>query len=224
MKVKTKRTIKVFAVLSVLIVVFVMWKSVSWVFNYRVVSSVLDENSNDKTSQEVAINSIQNNTSATPAATAIQPAQDTSQVAGDFIQVPAINLESSIVTSDSTDVNFLEKKLDEGAVIYPGSVMPGQNGETLLLGHSAPANWPHIKHDWVFSNIENLKKGDSINISFQGKVYTYRVVGHKIINIGQDVDIYLNKEYNNKNTLLLVSCWPPGKNYKRIVVQAELQL
>ena len=110
------------------------------------------------------------------------------------------------------------KDLNAGVVYYPGSVYPGQIGQIVILGHSAPAGWPKIKHDWVFSDLNNLSAGDIILIDLNNKQYKYIVKQKTIIGKGADIP-----EYGfTKNVLTLVSCWPPGKDYQRIAVQAEL--
>jgi sortase A len=110
------------------------------------------------------------------------------------------------------------KDLDKGVIYYPGSVYPGQVGQIIILGHSAPVGWPKIKHDWVFSNLEKLEIGDSIMIDLNNKQYTYIVKKKAIIAAGADVPAY----NSDINVLTLISCWPPGKDYQRIAVQAEL--
>ena len=46
------------------------------------------------------------------------------------------------------------------------------------------------------------------------------VVNKIIIDKGQEIENYLT---NKINMLILVSCYPPGKDYKRIVVYGEIE-
>ena len=112
------------------------------------------------------------------------------------------------------------KDLDLGVVYYPGSVYPGQVGQAIILGHSAPPGWPQVKHDWVFTNIESLTAGDIILISLNNKQYKYIVRQKTIIQRGAEVPF--DNLAANSNVLTLISCWPPGKDYQRITVQAIL--
>jgi len=113
------------------------------------------------------------------------------------------------------------KDLDAGVVFYPGSVYPGQTGQMIILGHSAPPGWPTIKHDWVFTDLDKLSVGDTVLIDVNNKQYTYIVKQKDIIKKGADVPT--NSSVTTNNVLTLISCWPPGKDYQRIAVQAELQ-
>ena len=61
-------------------------------------------------------------------------------------------------------------------------MLPGENGQIVVLGHSAPPGWPHIKHDWVFKDISKLQTGDQIILYFNNKQYIYNVISKDIIN------------------------------------------
>jgi len=74
------------------------------------------------------------------------------------LSIPSLSLTTPVVIGRSTDNNILHQDLDSGAVFYPGSVMPGKAGQIIILGHSAPPNWPRIKHDYIFSQIEDLNR------------------------------------------------------------------
>jgi len=125
------------------------------------------------------------------------------------------------VDSVNTDPLYLKSYLERGVLFYPGSVLPGQPGKTIILGHSAPANWPNVKFDTVFSELNKLAKGDEIQVGLADQVYRYKVVDKVILARGDEVpDFALT---NSENMLILISCWPPGKDYKRIAVAAILE-
>lgn len=121
-----------------------------------------------------------------------------------------------IVNPNTYNINDLHTDLDSGVVLYPGSVLFGQKGQTVILGHSAPDNWPNIKHDTAFSRIDELTPGDLIIVYFNDEVFNYRVTRTEIINKGGD----LSGIPPEGNSLVLVTCWPPGKDLKRIVVES----
>jgi len=137
---------------------------------------------------------------------------------GDSITIPEIDNQQPIITATTIDTAKLHVLLDSGVVLYPKSARFGQLGQTILLGHSAPVNWPKIKHDTAFSRIDELTAGSSILVNYRGNAYQYTVVMTQIINQGVD----LPELPGNGNSLLLVSCWPPGRNLSRIVVEATL--
>jgi len=137
----------------------------------------------------------------------------------DMFIVPRLEVTVPIVTPKSTDDNRkLKSLLDSGVLIYPGSVDFGELGQTVVLGHSAPAGWPDIKYDTIFSRIVELSVGDKIIAIYNDKTYNYSVVDSKIIEKGADIPNLTNSD----NTLVLVTCWPPGRDLKRIIVEAAL--
>jgi LPXTG-site transpeptidase (sortase) family protein len=135
------------------------------------------------------------------------------------LQIVRIGVDTPVVIGQSTNAAVIADQLDDGAVYYPGSVLPGETGQIVILGHSSPPNWPRIKHDYIFSDIESLNIGDQIILTFNNRQYTYKVIGESIIKPGQEP---APMGSGKANILTLISCWPPGKDYQRIAVSAEL--
>ncbi|OGZ66742.1 MAG: hypothetical protein A3D34_00515 [Candidatus Staskawiczbacteria bacterium RIFCSPHIGHO2_02_FULL_33_16] len=226
---KQKQLIKIFVSLFIVSSIIINWNNVSWLFNYRVMNSLVYSFFNPYENSELLVsanNMVINTNTVKPETTLGEPMiYKESKVypysaKNNSIEIPSINISAPIVMSQSTDAKVLTKNLDSGVVYYPNSVLPGESGQIVVLGHSAPPNWPKIKYDWVFSEINNLNMGDQIIIHFGNKKYIYNVVEKNIIQVGQDVES--NKLDGQNNILTLISCWPPGKNYQRIAVQAEL--
>jgi len=153
---------------------------------------------------------------------AVVPAQPSTAPAApmaDIIMIPEINITAPLVTpAPGVDAVKLKKMLDSGAVVYPGSAPFGGAGQTIVLGHSAPPGWPEIKHDTIFSRIAELGFGSKIVAVYNDKTYTYSTVENRIIEKGGDIP----KLADADNALVLVTCWPPGRDLKRMVVQANL--
>jgi LPXTG-site transpeptidase (sortase) family protein len=149
-------------------------------------------------------------TEAAPAVPSVTPK--------DEIVIGKIDARVPIVTATTTNNAKLHALLDQGAVLYPTSAGFGNVGQTVLLGHSAPANWPNIKHDTAFSRTNELVKGDQIEISYRGRTYIYTVTRAQIIPKGGD----LAGETPDKSWLVLVTCWPPGRDLQRSAVEAVL--
>ncbi|MDO8633001.1 MAG: sortase [bacterium] len=138
----------------------------------------------------------------------------------DKIVIPALDIVAPITAVSSTDPKDFKLPLKEGVALYP-SVKPGDNGGAIILGHSSPPGWPKINYDWVFSTINTLQENDEIIVYFQGKKYVFAVSGSLFLGKGQDIPSWALA--SRTPTLLLVSCWPPGINNKRIVMLAELK-
>jgi LPXTG-site transpeptidase (sortase) family protein len=132
----------------------------------------------------------------------------------DSIEIPKIKISAPLIVVGKEEE--VKKALDRGVVLWPSSALPGEKGQVIILGHSAPPNWPKIKYDWVFSNLNSLEKGDEIFVYFKKKKYVYRVEEKIFLNRGQE----LPKTDPEKTILFLISCWPPGKDFRRIAIEA----
>ncbi len=225
----TKKILKAAVLIYLASFLIINWGGVSWIFNYNVVSGLVEDFFNPYPSIDAsAINAYfypnhsQNSMIASQSSTA-QPIQNIKTNYTDkqnTLEIPKISISVPIIFSASAEKNALVKDLDSGVVYYPGSVYPGQIGQIIILGHSAPPGWPKIKHQWVFTDLDKLSPGDTILIDLNNKQYTYIVKQKTIIQRGAEVP--QNNLSTNNNVLTLISCWPPGKDYQRIAVQAEL--
>jgi len=202
------------------------WIDVSWVFNYREVSGLISDFFNpypsiDSTTISKTYFNPNKVQTAQVAVKKVESIKTTYTDKQKTLEIPKISISVPIIFSASSEKNSITKDLDQGVVYYPGSVYPGQTGHIVILGHSAPPGWPKIKHDWVFTDIEKLELGDKIFIDLDNKQYTYIVKQKKIIKAGEEIP--QENLSPDSNVLTLISCWPPGKDYQRITVQAELQ-
>jgi len=137
----------------------------------------------------------------------------------DSISIPKIGIEAPLVFPEKLEEKDFKRFLDQGVVHYPASSLPGKEGETIFLGHSAPPGWPKIKYDWVFSDLNKLEAGDEIFIFLKNCQYTYKVSEKYFLEKGEELPTPLT---NSKNVLILISCWPPGKDLRRIGIRASL--
>ncbi len=190
----TKRLLKAFAVIFLLNLLIFNWSKISWIFSYHYISAAFSEEQ-----------------------TEIVPTADLQRE--NSIEIPAIGISAPIITSDNLSPDY-EEELKNGVVHYLDSALPGEKGQTILLGHSAPLNWPKIRYDWVFSDLNKLKEGDSIFVYFDGKKYDYMVEEISIIEKSGKI----SDSFDNGSSLVLMSCWPPGKDSKRIIVKSLLNI
>lgn len=219
-----KKILKAAVFLYVASFLIINWSDVSWLFNYKEMSGLISDFFNPYPSISA---------SAMDAYFYPNHSQNTKTVAQTIenivinytdkqntLEIPKIAVSLPIIFSTTTDKNVLMNDLNSGVVYYPGSVYPGQAGQIVVLGHSAPAGWPKVRHDWAFSDIDKLSPGDKILIDLNNRQYTYVVTKKTIIQRGADVP---NSDITGKeNVLTLISCWPPGKDYQRIAVEAKL--
>lgn len=225
---QVKKILKIAAVVYIVSFFVINWNDVSWIFNYREVSGLVSDFFNPypsidarsinpyfypNHSSDVASNTIQSKP--------IAEIRTNHTNRHNAIEIPKISIVAPIIFSNNADNSLVHKDLDSGVVYYPGSVYPGQSGQIVILGHSAPLGWPKVKYDWVFTDIDKLEAGDAIYIDINNKQYMYIVKKKMIIKKGADVPTL--EEASSSNVLTLISCWPPGKDYQRIAVIGVLQ-
>ena len=221
---RKRKVFKVAVLIYLASFLIINWSDVSWIFNYKEVSGLVSDFFNPYPSIDAATidayfypNHSQTVVAPAPVVTEAKTTYTDKQ---NTLEIPKISISVPIIFATSTDKNALAKNLDQGVVYYPGSVYPGQTGQIIILGHSAPPGWPTVKHDWVFTDLEKLAVGDTISIDLNNKQYTYVVKQKTIIKRGAEVP--QDNLDANSNVLTLISCWPPGKDYQRIAVQAVL--
>ena len=210
---KSNKLLKYFLIFFIVSLILFNWNRFGLIFNYRVISNYFTNyfekvfSKNKIMEKELEDNGF---------------SLEEEVIKEGTISIPSINITAPIVFFDeSQEEDLLHQALDRGVVHFPESALPGKIGQTIILGHSAPLGWPRINYDWIFSEIGNLEEGEEIIINFNNKEYFYEVKDKVILEKGEEIPL---KYYSNsKNILILLSCWPPGQDYKRIVVMSEIK-
>ena len=180
------------------------WNNISWIFNYRVISQTI-ANFFQKD------NSLKSGVSET-----IEFEYSEKE---NSLEIPKVEVSAPLIFVEYIDE--VHKTLDKGVVHFPDSVLPGEKGQTIILGHSAPPNWPDINYDNVFSRLNELEGEDEIFVYFNHQKYNYSVIKKIFLERGEEIPE--NTLTNSDNMLILISCWPPGKDIKRIAVEAKIK-
>lgn len=128
------------------------------------------------------------------------------------LTIPRLNLEGIEVFLDSND-------LEKGLAHLPGSTLPGERGNVFVSGHSAGSPLFSFKKIY-FSKLQDLKKGDEIVVEASGSKFTYEVVGIKVID-PKDLSV-INAPDEQGRYISLMTCVPPGLNFKRLVILGKM--
>jgi LPXTG-site transpeptidase (sortase) family protein len=210
-----KKLLKPFLLLFLINFLIINWNDVSWVFNYRVISGITSRFFERVNNQISSIgNKISNKINSLSQLININYSNKENS-----LEIPKIGVSAPLIIVEDLNEKDLNEKLDRGVVLFSNSTSPDQAGQMIIFGHSAPPNWPKIKYDWVFSRLNELEEEDEINFYFNNQKYTYYVKNKIFLERGEEIP---NNSTNSENTLLLISCWPPGNSSKRIVVEAAL--
>ena len=140
--------------------------------------------------------------------------------------IPSLEKNIPVITSDpekliGADWKSLEKTFQEdlrnGVIHYPGTALPGQEGNIVITGHSSYYPWDPGRYKSVFARLNSVKVGESIEMYYGGEHYEYVV--REIKNVkNSDVSIL---EQGSKKWLTIFTCTPVGTNLRRHVVIAE---
>lgn len=93
-----------------------------------------------------------------------------------YIDVPGLHIDAPIVEGIDPD------SLLKGVGHDPASVGPGEQGRFILSGHRF---WPDLS-PWatVFFSLDKLKVGDTVNVSYGGELYSYKI--YESFNVPKD--------------------------------------
>lgn len=136
------------------------------------------------------------------------------------IIIPKINVEIPVDYSLTTnDESAVESALENGIVHYPSTVKPGEQGNAAFFGHSSNNIFNPGKYKFAFVLLHELVPGDIFYITYNDKVYTYRVYAKQVVKPSQ-VEV-LNNVEGKTATATLITCDPPGTSLNRLVVWGE---
>ena len=122
-----------------------------------------------------------------------------------FIEIPKINLNQGILpkTSYYNNVNYHVEILDISD--YPDKI----NGNFILAGHSGTSNVAYFKY------LYKLNKGDTANIIYNNKKYTYQITNIYTQEKKGSLTIYRD---TSKTTLTLITCTKDDKTSQTVYI------
>jgi LPXTG-site transpeptidase (sortase) family protein len=121
------------------------------------------------------------------------------------ISIPRIGITATIGTD-----------LARGAVFWRRVGRPGQ-GTTIAVAAHDITPVPGFHGHGPFHDLDALRKGDRISMTWNGKRYAYRVTGHRLF-LASNLHI---ADLTRHERLLLTTCWPRGSSKYRLVVYAR---
>ena len=146
-----------------------------------------------------------------------QPVSDSPRII-----IPKINVNAPVTYGlTSLDENTVQTALQNGPINYPvagASALPGQRGNTVILGHSSADVFAPGNYKFIFVQLNRLTVGDLFYLDYGTTRYTYKVTETKIIN---PTDVGALNLGTDKPYATLVTCDPPGTIANRLLVIAE---
>jgi len=141
--------------------------------------------------------------------------QEVQQFPDNTLFIPKIGVKAPVSWDISPD-NVMDK-LQGGLVHLEGTGHPGEEKNIFITGHSSNYWWEKGDYNTVFALLPNLKEGDEIILTYQGKITRYKVKSLNEVK-KEEVSAYLD---SNSEQLTLMTCVPVGTNLRRLLVIAE---
>lgn len=136
------------------------------------------------------------------------------------IIIPKLNVQIPVVYDEkSIDEAAIQQALERGVIHYPTTVLPGQQGNAAFFGHSSNNIFNKGKYKFAFVLLRQLVPGDIFYLTYDKKVYSYRVFDKKIVP-PNEVSV-LGPVEGKPATAALITCDPPGTSTNRLVVWGE---
>lgn len=135
------------------------------------------------------------------------------------VVIEKISLIAPLIFSQGKTQKEIEADLNNGAVAYPGSVLPGEIGNLFITGHSSVYPWNHSAFGKVFAALDKLETGDRVIVYYDKHKFEYKIA-NKYIAKPQDVRLV---HPENEAKITLFTCWPIGTNLKRLVLEGSLE-
>ena len=131
------------------------------------------------------------------------------------LSIPKLDIEDATVAIGGDD-------LSKSLIQYPGTALPGKNGNAVIFGHSILPQFYNPKdYISIFSLLPTLEKGDEIFINYDGVSYTYVVEDMFEV---RPTDIQVLEQDPSDAFISLITCTPPGdpRKPKRLIVRARI--
>jgi len=135
------------------------------------------------------------------------------------IIIPKINLEVPIVYGlNSIEEEDVQNGLEDGVVHYAASPEPGENGNSVIVGHSSNNILNSGKYKFAFVLLKRLEIEDTFFVNKDGVRYTYKIYEKKIVTPDE---VSVLGPADRDNTITLITCDPPGTSINRLIIVAE---
>ena len=117
------------------------------------------------------------------------------------IEIPKIGVTKSMYEGITLST------LNHGPGHWPGTALPGSQGNVVIAGH-------RVSHDKPFRNLDKLAPGDQVIMTTDAGRFVYEVTGTDIVY----PDALWIADQTADYTATLFACNPPGSTRQRIVV------
>lgn len=208
---KKNRNSKLYKVAPILVGLFVMVCGVALQYNQVIAANIIAYMSPGNNE----VNQI----------TAIDPTLTIATHDSPYLMIPKLNVEVPVVFGSKNDVASMNIAMGNGVANFaiPGaSAKPGEIGNFVISGHSAGNVYQNTNYKFIFSGLPRLVDGDLLYMDYNGTRYTYRMMGHTIVDPSDVASLVrIAKDNEGKPIMTLLTCYPLGTSRQRYVIWAE---
>lgn len=124
------------------------------------------------------------------------------------LRIPAIGLDTPFFSGVHAEV------LEQGPGHWPGTAVPGTDGNAVLSGHRTTFTAP-------FNGLDRLQPGDEVVVAAGPSDVVYRVFETQIVAASRYVEVVTAQAGPGERVLTMFACHPKGSAAQRIVVRAR---
>ncbi len=141
-------------------------------------------------------------------------------VTGNKLWIHSLGIEAPLVYVSGTTHQIFQKGLENGVVHFPGTALPGDDGNAYFFGHSSDFPWKDGAYKTAFALLPSIQEGDEIWISdARGSLFVYSATATLVVG-PKDVSV-LDQRGRKSKSLSLQTSYPLGTALRRFIVQAE---
>jgi sortase A len=136
------------------------------------------------------------------------------------IVIPKLGANAKVIPNiDPYNSRVYQVALTQGVAHAKGTSVPGGGGNIFLFSHSSVNFYEATRYNSVFYLLTKLETDDEVDLYYKSQKYPYTVVAKKTVSA--NAVEYLKSMPDEQETVTLMTCWPPGTTYKRLLVIAE---
>lgn len=138
-----------------------------------------------------------------------------------LLYIPKLKLTAPIVTNvNPWQESQYNLALESGVAHAYGSSLPGEAGTSFIFAHSSNFDW-RLETNPEFYLLYKLEPGDLIYVwnPIQDKQLKFEVETEMVVS--PDKIEYIG-QYSDRAKLTLMTCWPVGTNWRRLLINSAL--
>lgn len=132
------------------------------------------------------------------------------------IEIPKIAVKAPLLVD--IEPEQIVEQLKFGVAHYLQTALPGEIGNSVVVGHSSDFPWSDGNYKNIFALLDKLAVGDDIIVSYKKQKLVYKVRETKVVS-PTDLSVLARTD---EPILTLLTCYPVGSTRSRLIVTATL--